>query len=82
MDGEIKNHCAVRMQSIVRSFMAWKRIQHEIQVRFEKIFDPRRQEYYYYDTKLDIASWDKPLLLGDRDIMNVAQRILMMKHQL
>ena len=73
MDLEILNHCALRIQTSIRVFIAKKRVFSLIQARFEKIFDPRRKEYYYYDTVYDIATWDKPILLGNRDIEEIAQ---------
>lgn len=73
MDEEIQKHCAVKVQAAARAFIARQKSFKTIQERFEKIYDPRREEYYYYDTKLDVASWDKPLLLRDKDILSVAQ---------
>ena len=45
------------------------RVLHE---RYEKIFDPVRKRYYYYNTVEDTASWRKPLLLREEDIEHVA----------
>jgi Leucine-rich repeat (LRR) protein len=73
MDDEIKSHCAIKVQAVGRGYVARVRILQLIKTRFEKIFDPRRNEYYYYDTKLDISSWEKPKLLGDSDIEEIAQ---------
>ncbi len=73
MDLEIQNHCALRVQTATRMLLARRRIVRLIQSRFEKILDPRRKEYYYYDTVNDVATWDKPLLLGKSDIIQIAQ---------
>ena len=73
MDLEIQNHCALRVQTATRILLARRRVVRLIQARFEKIFDPRRKEYYYYDTVNDVATWDKPLLLGEGDIEEIAQ---------
>ena len=70
---EINNHVATQIQSMIRRFLARRRVFHLLQSRIEKIYDPRNNLYYYYDTVTDIASWDKPLLLGDLDIHTIAQ---------
>ena len=36
--------------------------------RFEKIYDPIRKRYYYYDRDLDVSSWWKPVLLRNSDL--------------
>lgn len=60
------------MQSIARLFLARSRLLKKIYERYEKIRDPRRDRYYYYDKELDTSSWRKPRLLLDGDLPTVA----------
>ena len=63
---------AIKLQSIVRMILVRSRIIKQINERYEKIFDPRRQRYYYYDRINDTSSWGKPLLLRNSDIKIVS----------
>eukprot|EP01036_Dinobryon_divergens_P060167 gene60167-80241_t len=40
--------------------------------RFEKIYDPRRKAYFYYDMKNDTSSWHKPTILLHADLLIVS----------
>lgn len=63
---------AIKLQSIVRMILVRSRIIKQINDRYEKIFDPRRQRHYYYDRINDTSSWGKPLLLRNSDIKIVS----------
>lgn len=85
---EIKLLCYLKCQAFGRRYNARKRVLRLINERFEKIHDPRRQRYYYYDRQLDTSSWQKPKLLRDHDIEDIAptyipdQAALMIQRQL
>jgi Leucine-rich repeat (LRR) protein len=76
MDDETRNLCAVLLQSLARMYISRKLIIKKILGRVEKIWDPRRNMHYYYDTVTDIASWSKPRLLKKTEIEEVAQTYL------
>jgi hypothetical protein len=44
------------------------RLLKQLNDRYEKIYDPRRERYYYYDKVKDESSWGKPLLLLKSDV--------------
>lgn len=62
----------IKFQSLVRLFITRSKILKDINKRYEKIFDPNRQQYYYYDTLTDATSWVKPALLLHCDIEKVS----------
>lgn len=72
LEDEIRSENAVITQKFVRRFIARCRIHRLISARFEKIWDPRRQQFYYYDSVSDTSSWSRPQLLGNHDIKEVA----------
>ena len=72
VDEEFLSEVAVKLQKIVRRFIYRARVINLIQQRFEKIYDPRRKCFYYYDTSTDTSSWLKPLVLKDRDVEKIS----------
>jgi hypothetical protein len=71
-DIDINSLLVVRIQSLVRRFLARCRVIDKVKLRFEKILDPRRKLYYYYDKITDTSSWIKPLLLGTGDFEDIS----------
>lgn len=65
---EITISCIMRVQALARRFLQRSRVVKGIASRFEKIFDPNRKLYYYYDSLLDKSTWIKPKLLLASDI--------------
>lgn len=59
---------AIKIQSIARMIVVRCRVLKKLNERYEKIYDPRRERYYYYDKETDTSSWGKPLLLLKSDI--------------
>ncbi len=61
-----------KLQACVRRYVVRSKLIRQINQRFEKILDPRRQRYYYYDKVADLSYWNKPklLLTGDIDIIS------------
>ena len=64
--------CATKVQSLIRRALARLSIVSKILKRTEKIWDPRREEFYYYDIVTDISSWRKPRLLRNIEIEEIA----------
>jgi hypothetical protein len=64
----IQTYGAVKIQSIARMIIVRARLLKQLNDRYEKIYDPRRERYYYYDKLKDKSSWGKPLLLLKSDI--------------
>ena len=64
----ITNYGAVKLQSIARMILVRSRLIKKLNERYEKIYDPRRDRYYYYDKVKDESSWGKPLLYLKSDI--------------
>ena len=85
---EVKKECTIKIQAHFRRILARYRIIGLISARYEKIFDPKRGRYYYYDTIRDQSSWSKPLLLRNDDIKQIAptytpdQAAMMIQRQL
>jgi len=69
---ERQNRSAIKLQRIVRRFVVRSFVYKTITKRYEKIFDPKRMAYFYYDTILDTTSWQKPKLLLKGDIKLVS----------
>ena len=64
MDPETLSLCSMSIQCCARKYLARKRCVAIILKRTEKILDPNRRKYYYYDNLTDIATWEKPLILA------------------
>jgi hypothetical protein len=71
-DIDIHSLLAVKMQSLIRRFLARCRVIQIVNMRFEKILDPRRKLHYYYDKIADASSWSKPILLRHGDIDKIS----------
>lgn len=71
-DSIVRNLCATKLQSILRSFLVRRKILKQIFARYEKIYDPKRHQYYYYDKLHDRSSWIKPLLMLNSDFPEVS----------
>ena len=51
------------VQRIWRSRAAYRKIQSMLDQVWEKVYDPEKEGYYYYNRKTDTATWEKPKLL-------------------
>ena len=71
-DSEIRNFGARTLQKAVRRFIVRSRIYKILLSRYEKIYDPVRKAYFYYDTQSDTSSWRKPKLLLGGDINKIS----------
>jgi hypothetical protein len=69
---QISLRSVVKLQSWVRRFKARQRCLEIIETRYEKIYDPKRKKYFYYDIILDLSSWKKPRLLKNQDLTKVS----------
>ncbi len=72
MDGEggleeIQGIMAIQIQKIARGFLVRCTQIKYFRVRFEKIWDPRRNKHYYYDKETDLSAWKLPLLFIKHD---------------
>ena len=68
----VRHQCAIKLQSIVKRFLIRCHIHKLVLDRYEKIWDPVRKSYYYYDILLDQSSWYKPAILLNSDITKIA----------
>jgi len=71
-DSEIRSFGALTLQSIVRRFLVRNRIYKALIARYEKIYDPLRKAYFYYDTQNDTSTWRKPKLFLGSDIEKIS----------
>ena len=71
-DAEFLSSVALTIQRTIRRFLSRCRVVKVLNERIEKIYDPRRKLYYYYDSVADTSSWLKPALLRDSDIQLIA----------
>ena len=70
---EFHNEIITKIQAHARGMLARMRIRRIINERFEKILDPRRNMYFYYDKINDTSSWLKPSILkDDEDILEIS----------
>lgn len=72
LEHELRNEATVVLQKIVRRFVARCRVHKLVAKRFEKIWDPRRRLYYYYDIERNASSWKRPSVLGQHDLKEAA----------
>lgn len=63
---------AIKIQSIARMILVRSRLLRQLNERYEKIYDSKRERYYYYDSQKDKSSWQKPLLLLKSDITKIS----------
>jgi hypothetical protein len=69
---QLVEYSVTKLQSFVRLFLCRTKLLKSLNVRYEKIFDPKRHKYYYYDKLRDRSSWDKPRLLLGKDLETIA----------
>lgn len=69
---EVRNECAMKLQATMRRSLARIKIIKLVSSRYEKILDPKKGRYYYYDSIADVSSWKKPGILGDSDLNDIA----------
>ncbi len=62
---------ARKMQSLWRARKA--RVETRLIVRdvYEKVYDEKRQRYYYFNRKTNHSTWNKPRTLGSEDLPKV-----------
>jgi hypothetical protein len=58
MDTESELNATV-IQSLARQYFVRTKILQLLNERYEKIYDPKRKKYFYYDTHADTSSWEK-----------------------
>ena len=52
------------IQCAFRVNLARKCFRKKLEGRYEKIYDPRREKFYYYDRQLRRSTWKKPVLVA------------------
>jgi hypothetical protein len=62
MLAEMEMIMAIQIQKRIRGFIVRSRRRKYVHERFEKIWDPRRDKHYFYDTEEDTAAWKLPLV--------------------
>ena len=67
-----KDSCATVIQKYFRRYFQRLKIIDYIETKYEKIYDPRRKLYYYYNIEEDRSSWRKPVLLLKGDLSRIA----------
>lgn len=67
-EAEYLHYNVIRLQAIVRTFLIRSKLIKDISARYEKIYDPKRRRFYYYDKVKDKSSWVKPALLLNREL--------------
>lgn len=65
---EILLYNTLRVQATIRKFIIRARIMRDLASRYEKIYDPKRRRFYYYDQKTDSSTWIKPVLFLKKDL--------------
>ena len=70
---EFQNEIIIKIQAHTRGMLGRMKVRRIINERFEKIRDPRRNVFFYYDKLNDTSSWLKPSMLKDNeDILEIA----------
>jgi hypothetical protein len=72
MDYEVKLSCAIKVQAVARRFIARHKLFPLLSDRYEKILDPKRRRYFYYDRQLDHSSWIKPAIFRNNDLTEIS----------
>lgn len=72
MDSEKSLRYIVKAQSIARKFVLRSRFLKQLEDRYEKIYDPKRDRYFYYDRLTDTSSWEKPVVFGKDDVEEIS----------
>lgn len=57
-DGPDEDRAAVHAQRVVRGFLGRLSAVRQANLIYEKIFDPRTEGYYYYNTRTFTATWN------------------------
>jgi hypothetical protein len=73
---DIATFGVVKVQSLVRRFLTRLKALKATYERYEKIWDPKRKKFYYYDKLKDKSSWIKPVLLLRHDLSDIAPTYL------
>ena len=63
---------STKIQSLARRYFAREVAYGMVAESWEKIFDPVRSRYYYYNVRSDVAMWKRPAPLMWRDLDMVA----------
>lgn len=69
---DVQEYSIIKIQAAIRVFLVRTRTLKQIRQRYEKIYDPRRKRFYYYDKEKDKSSWYKPSLLMNHDLDDIA----------
>lgn len=69
----LENVAARKIQAMVKTHFAWKRLRKMIENNYEKLWDGKNRVYYYKNKKTGEMLWEKPVILqiyggGDDDI--------------
>lgn len=67
-DGGLNFFSAIKLQSMCRRFIVRSRVVKTINDEYERIFDPKRKQFYYYNKRTDKSTWIKPALLLNNDL--------------
>ena len=67
-----RDSCATIIQRHARRYNQRVKILELYNSMYEKILDPKRRCYYYYNIEKDRSSWTKPRLLHDGDIWKIS----------
>lgn len=62
----------IKAQAIARKFVLRSRFLQQLEERYEKIYDPKRDRYFYYDRINDISTWQKPVVFGKDDVEEIS----------
>jgi hypothetical protein len=73
---DVTTFSVVKIQSLVRRFLTRLKVLTDTFQRYEKIWDPKRKKFYYYDKLKDKSSWIKPVLLLKHDLFDIAPTYL------
>jgi hypothetical protein len=78
---KIRHDAAIRIQSIIRRYLARKRVKKLVRKVWDRAFDPKRRQYYWYNKRTGSTQWTTPRyceLYRKRDIQaaSVLNRII------
>jgi hypothetical protein len=62
----------LKLQSLARRWKARKQCLLKLETRYEKIYDPKRKKFFYYDIIKDLSSWKKPKLFKENDLTKIS----------
>jgi len=72
LDKYLREDCATVIQKHARRYIQRVKILELMEATYEKILDPRRKCYFYYNINTDRSSWKKPALLLKADLSRIA----------